>query len=164
MTVVDRKNNKKHILYTVYYIIKKIINHSQYTVWKDLKPYQVKTLLTTELHHCLWVEWLLGVRHTTPSVWNRKKCSHKSVGPTNWMIKGYVSSGGWCNQIARWQRNWLLLQNTEEILHALTWELIKWAANNWAGMCTVHISILSEFYSKIYQTNKQKKEKDTKEI
>lgn len=73
MTVVDCKNNKKHILYTVYYIIKKIINHSRYTVWKDLKPYQVKTLLTTELHHCLWVEWLLGVKHTTQSVWNRKK-------------------------------------------------------------------------------------------
>lgn len=38
MTVVDRKKQQKHILYTVYSdIIKKNVNHSRYTVWKDLK-------------------------------------------------------------------------------------------------------------------------------
>lgn len=38
MTVVDRKKQRKHILYTVYSdIIKKTVDHSRYTVWKDLK-------------------------------------------------------------------------------------------------------------------------------
>lgn len=38
MTVVDRKKQQKHILYTVYSdIIKKTVDHSRYTVWKDLR-------------------------------------------------------------------------------------------------------------------------------
>lgn len=38
MTIVDRKKQQKHILYTVYSNIKKEnVNHSWYTVWNDLK-------------------------------------------------------------------------------------------------------------------------------
>lgn len=72
---------------------------------------------------------------------------------SNKVKKGCVSSGGWFNQSVHQK----LTLNKEhwEMLHATTWELIRWALNSWAGprMCTVHITKLSEFYSKIHQAN-----------
>lgn len=65
---------------------------------------------TTELRHCLW---LYGCWHTTLSVWNRKKKKVQSQKCwSNKLDNGCVSCQQW---------NWLLILNTEKMLHALTW-------------------------------------------